>query len=317
MSDAPNRQARYPLRAVMRRTGLSADVIRAWERRYAAVAPQRSDGGQRLYSERDVVRLGLLARATAEGHSIGEIARLDEAALEALFRGPATRAADDRADAVAAVVDEALGAAARLDALALETMLKRAVFSLGVNRFVDEVVGRFLGRVGDRWHQGSMSPAHEHLASNTMRRVLAWITDAYEIEPDAPRLLIATPAGEMHELGAMTVAAAAVGEGWRVVYLGASLPARDIASAAAQVEARAVALSVVYAGGLTTAAEIQEIARTVPDEVDLFIGGSASEEIEGLVKNTRIRVLPGIDALRRALGAIHASKAGFRPREVR
>ena len=317
MSDAPNRQARYPLRAVMRRTGLSADVIRAWERRYAAVAPQRSEGGQRLYSERDVVRLGLLARATAEGHSIGEIARLDEGALEALVQRPNGRGPDGRSDEIAALIADALGAAARLESLTLETVLKRAVFSLGVERFVDEVVGRFLEEVGNRWHIGAISPAHEHLASNTMRRVLAWVTDAYELEPDAPRILIATPAGEMHELGAMTVAAAAVGEGWRVVYLGASLPASDIVSAAEQVGAQAVALSVVYAGGPSTAGEVEQIARALPDGVALFIGGAGAHEIKGLVRNGRVSVLDGIDAFRRTLRAAHAGRSGFRPSEGR
>jgi methylmalonyl-CoA mutase cobalamin-binding subunit len=150
-----------------------------------------------------------------------------------------------------------------------------------------------------------------------MRRVLAWITDAYELEPDAPRMLIATPAGEMHELGAMTVAAAAVGEGWRVIYLGPSLPARDIANAAEQVGAKAVALSVVYAGGPATAAEVEAIDGALADGVELFIGGAAADEVETLVKKGRARVLHGIEPLRRTLRAVHASKAGFRPREVR
>jgi DNA-binding transcriptional MerR regulator/methylmalonyl-CoA mutase cobalamin-binding subunit len=317
MTDAPNRQARYPLRAVMRRTGLSADVIRAWERRYGAVSPERSEGGQRLYTERDVVRLGLLARATGEGHSIGEIARLDEAALEALLRRPSGRGPDEeRSDEIAAVVADALGATARLESMPLETILKRAVFSLGVEQFVDEVVGRFLEEVGNRWHSGAISPAHEHLASNTMRRVLAWVTDAYELDPEAPRILIATPSGEMHELGAMTAAAAAVGEGWRVVYLGASLPARDIASAAAQVGAQAVALSVVYVDGASTAAEVGRIARSLPVGVELFIGGAAAHEVDGLVGHARVRVLEGIDQLRRTLRAAHAGRSGFRPRDT-
>jgi methanogenic corrinoid protein MtbC1 len=297
----------------MRRTGLSADVIRAWERRYGAVSPQRSEGGQRLYSERDVARLALLARATAEGHSIGEIARLDEAALEALLRGPKARGADDHGEEIGAVVSDALGAATRLDSVALETILKRAVFSLGVERFVDQVVGRFLSEVGNRWHQGAISPAHEHLASDTMRRVLAWVTDAYELEPDAPRILVGTPEGEMHELGAMSAAAAAVGEGWRVVYLGASLPAEDIVSAAEQVGAKAVALSVVYADGASTAAQVARIARSLPDGVDLFIGGAAAHEVDGLARNSRVRVLEGIEPLRRTLRAAHVGRPGFRP----
>jgi DNA-binding transcriptional MerR regulator/methylmalonyl-CoA mutase cobalamin-binding subunit len=311
MSDAPDRQARVPLRAVMRRTGLSADVIRAWERRYRAVEPQRSAGGQRLYSERDVVRLSLLARATAQGHSIGEIARLDGAALESLLRADGARHSGDGEDLVAAAVSDALGAAAALDSGALEAVLKRAALSLGVDRFVDDVVGRFLAEVGNRWHEGAMSPAHEHVASDTMRRVLAWVWEAYDVEPDAPRMVVATPSGEMHELGAMTAAAAAVSEGWRVVYLGANLPARDISNAAAQVGAHVIALSVVYANGDSVSREVSEVARSVPDGVEVVVGGSGAHTVESAVKANGVRVLAGIDSFRRMLRAARPARSGI------
>ena len=294
----------------MRRTGLSADVIRAWERRYRAVEPQRSAGGQRLYSERDVVRLSLLARATGQGHSIGEIARLDSAALESLLQAEGARHAGDREDPVASAVTDALGAAAALDSAALEAILKRAALSLGVDRFVDDVVGRFLAEVGNRWHEGAMSPAHEHVASDTMRRVLAWVWEAYDVEPDAPRIVIATPAGEMHELGAMTAAAAAVSEGWRVVYLGANLPARDIANAAAQVGAHVIALSVVYANGDSVSREVSEVARSVPDGAEVVIGGAGAQTMESTVKATGVRVLGGIDSFRRMLRAARFARSG-------
>jgi DNA-binding transcriptional MerR regulator/methylmalonyl-CoA mutase cobalamin-binding subunit len=309
MSDPPNRYARYPLRAVIRRTGLSADVIRAWERRYSAVAPERSAGGQRLYSERDLVRLSLLGRATSEGHSIGEIARLDVPALEALLHPAATRDVAQQEDEVAQVVASASAAAERLDAGALEMILKRSVFTLGVDRFVDDVVGRFLTDVGDRWHGGAISPAHEHLASETVRRVLAWVGEVYELAPDAPSMVVATPSGEMHELGAMTVAAAALGEGWRVIYLGANLPARDIASAAQQVGARIVALSVVYANGDEIGREVLETARAVPEGVDVVIGGAAAQRL-AVGANGAVRVLSDIDSLRRKLRAASVTRSG-------
>jgi MerR family transcriptional regulator, light-induced transcriptional regulator len=294
----------------MRRTGLSADVIRAWERRYRAVEPQRSAGGQRLYSERDVVRLALLARATAQGHSIGEIARLDSAALESLLHVGGARHSGDREDLVGSAVSDALGAAAALDSAALEAILKRAALSLGVDRFVDDVVGRFLAEIGNRWHVGAMSPAHEHVASDTTRRVLAWVWEAYDVEPDAPRIVVATPAGELHELGAMTAAAAAVSEGWRVVYLGANLPARDIANAAAQVSAHVIALSVVYANGDSASREVSEVARSVPDGVEVVIGGAGAQTVESAVKATGVRVLAGIDSFRRMLRAARVARSG-------
>lgn len=284
-----------------RRTGLSADVIRAWERRHGAVAPERSGGGQRLYTEDDVVRLALMRRATADGHSIGEIARLDTGALEALLAGPRRRGAEGPRHALQAALDEAMVATERLDSVALEQALKRAVLSLGTERFVDDVVSRYLHAVGDRWHAGTLSPAHEHFASSTTRRVLAWVTDAYAPADDAPRIVVATPSGELHELGAMAAAAVAAAEGVLVVYLGANLPAADIAAAAKAVRARAVALSVVYANEGATTREVLQTARMVPAEVGVIVGGAASVQIEPVADDAGVRVLRDFDAFRHLL----------------
>lgn len=300
----PTNQARYPLRAVMRRTGLSADVIRAWERRYGAVTPTRSEGGQRLYTEDDVVRLALLRKATSDGHSIGEIARLDESALTALAtrgRGNEQRAVNGSVDR--AIVAEALAATEALDQGALEGVLKRAVLSLGASRFVDTIAADVLRQVGDRWHAGTLAPFHEHLASDTMRRVLAWVSDAYEPDQSAPVVVVATPATEHHELGAMIVAAAAAEEGWRVVYLGANLPAADIAAAAGKVRANVVALSVVYANGEASLREIRETARTLPQSVALVVGGSAAVQMGVERLGPSVRLLADIASLRALLRA--------------
>ena len=302
MADSTSRQARYPLRAVIRRTGLSADVIRAWERRYGAVAPSRSDGGQRLYSEEDVVRLVLLRNATAQGHSIGEIATLDTSALEALStrRGPDMSVGTDGSDAVIAA---AVAATEELDQAALESTLKRAVMSLGATRFIDTIVSDLLHQVGDRWHAGTLSPSHEHLASHTVRRVLGWVADAYEPATGAPTILVATPAGELHELGAMAAAAAAAEEGWRVVYLGPNLPAGDVVAATAQVAAELVALSVVYANGEVTAGEIRETARALPGGTRLIIGGAASRRVAADRLGSNVGILDDVGALRLLLRA--------------
>ena len=83
------------------------------------------------------------------------------------------------------------------------------MLAAGTDLFVDEAVPRFLRDVGERWHRGSFTTAHEHLASDAVRRVLGWIAEAYDAPRDAPRLVVATPSTEMHELGAMLVAAAA------------------------------------------------------------------------------------------------------------
>lgn len=315
MNDRDNRRARYPLRAVIRRTGLSADVIRAWERRYRAVTPQRSGGGQRLYTEDDVTRLALLRRASADGHSIGEIARLDTGALEALIGGARRRGAEGPREALDTALAEALAATERFDTVGLEQALKRAALSLGIERFVDEVVSRFLYAVGDHWRAGTLCPAHEHLASTTMRRVLAWVSDAYEPPADAPRVVIATPSGELHELGAMAAAAAAAAEGVAVVYLGASLSASDIATAVRAVNAKLVALSVVHANGDATTREVIDTARMVPAEVGVVVGGAASSQIEPVAGEAGVRVLRDLVAFRHLLRTLDAGSAAVGSRE--
>jgi len=301
MNDSMADVARYPLRAVIRRTGLSADVLRAWERRYGAVHPQRSDGGQRLYSAQDVERLVLLQRATAAGNSIGEIARLERTELEALLDGGTRPRGGLVLSPVELAVRDAMSAAERLDPVGLEGALKRGALAAGTALFVDEALPRFLRDVGERWHRGSFTPAHEHLASDTVRRVLAWMVEAYDVPRDAPLLLVATPASEMHELGAMLVAAAAAGEGWRVVYLGPNLPAADILGAASQVRATAIALSVVYSDNESTVGELRSIASDLPPGVMMLIGGMAAIRLERLLADTSIRVVRDLEGLRTVL----------------
>jgi len=291
---------RYPLRAVIRRTGLSADVLRAWERRYGAVRPVRSSGGQRLYSADDLERLALLQRATAAGHSIGEIARLDRDALERLLDG-AGRRPTETAATIDAIVRDLMSAVERLDADALEAELKRAALQLGSVAVVDDVLPRVLRVVGDRWHRGALTPAHEHLATQAVRSVLVWLSGAFEPRLTAHRVVVATPAREQHELGAMLVAAAAAGEGWSSVYLGPNLPAMDIAAAAEQVGASVVALSIVYVDSDATVQEIRETASRLPGSTLLVIGGTAAARLERSLDTTRIRVLPDLAAFRALL----------------
>src|SRR5262249_43016563 len=76
--------AKYRIGIVSRLTGLTADVVRVWERRYEAIKPQRSEGGSRLYSDADIARLRKLRQAVEMGHAIGQIARLPDSELDTL-----------------------------------------------------------------------------------------------------------------------------------------------------------------------------------------------------------------------------------------
>ncbi|MBA3260105.1 MAG: MerR family transcriptional regulator [Gemmatimonadales bacterium] len=303
---------RYPVRLVATRTGLSAHVLRAWERRYGVVTPTRSEGGQRLYSQLDIERLSRLRRLTERGHGIGRLASLGLDQLTSLDEESAAEATPDPAPArspggsVGDITAAALRATRRLDAVELQAVLERAAVTLGVPDFLDGVVATALNEIGRGWTERSVSVAQEHLATAVFRRVLGWLLGVYQVNGPAPRLVVATPPGQVHELGALMVAVSAAAEGWGVTYLGPDLPVADLVSAATQTGARAVAVSVVYVpDDRALAAALQEARANLPSQVPLLLGGAAApairleREIAGVMV---IDSLADLRALLRRLG---------------
>ena len=282
--EEPNREARHPIGVVAERTGLTPEVLRVWERRYDVVRPVRSEGGQRLYSDDDVGRLRLLRQASQAGRSIGSIARLPHDELARLVReDEAARLARpaDGEETPATALEVPLAHALALDADALEAHLDRAAAVLGAPVFLERVAAPFMRLVGDEWHAGRLTPAHEHLATGVVQRVVLRVMTALREGGDAPAFLVATPVDERHEIGALLAAAAAAAEGWRVIYLGASLPAAEIAAAAAATGADAVGVSVIVAGSpARVSAELATLRARLPASVPLFVGGAGARAIE-------------------------------------
>lgn len=272
--------ARHPIGVVSERTGLSPDVLRVWERRYGVVEPSRTEGGQRLYTDGDIERLRLLHLATRAGRSIGQVADLAVPALAALVRedeeergrAPRSGAAPDPGG----YVDMALAAVRELDAAGLELQLRRVAVVLDVRAFLADVAAPLFRRIGNEWHAGRLGSGQEHLATVVLRRVLEGLMGEFGSRPGAASLVVATPAGEHHEIGALLVAAAALGEGWNVVYLGPDLPAAEIASVALAKGARAVALSAVLDDGVDVAGELTRLRAALPPHVPVVVGGGAA-----------------------------------------
>lgn len=272
---------RHPVRSAALRTGLTPHTLRAWERRHHVVVPTRSEGGQRLYSDLDVERLRLLRRLTERGHSIGQIAAASLDDLQRIAREEDVAGSVAEESALGRRAEdfriEAINAARRLDAGELQAILERAAVSLGVPQFLEQMAGPSLQRIGQGWSDGTVSIAQEHLATTVFRRVLGWILRLFEASGSAPRLIAATPPGQAHEFGAMIASAVAAAEGWDVTYLGADLPVADILSAAQQVEAHAVALSVVYpVDDPALFSELERLRKGLDRRVALLIGGTAA-----------------------------------------
>lgn len=275
MDDVP-----LTIKAAAQQSGLSAHVIRIWEKRYGAVTPLRTDTHRRLYPADQVERLGLLAHLTREGRSIGTIARLPLESLRALVRdpGPAGGAGSPAADSASTpFLSACIQAVKNLDAATLEAELARAVVRLGMQGMVQRVAAPLAREIGDLWRDGTITAAHEHFATAVLRTFLARSSTSFAPFGTAPLLLAVTPSGQLHELGALLVCATASNLGWRVLYLGASLPAAEIAGAAQQHNARAVALSLVYPeDDPALGDELIRLRALLPAGTALLAGGRAT-----------------------------------------
>lgn len=270
--------AHHAIRLVSRRTGLSPHVIRVWEKRYGAVKPERTDTNRRLYSDDQVQRLILLRDLTAKGHSIGTIATLPTGELQQFAAelrlqtaGPAGSSIDSGDH-----LERCLSAIKAFDDAALEATLKTAVTQLGLQGLLQRVVGPLAQLVGELWREGAISAAHEHFATAVIRTFLGTSVRPFAGVEDAPTLVVATPSGQLHELGALLVGATGGNMGWRVTYLGPSLPAAEIAGAVQQNRARALALSLVYPeDDSRLEGELIRLRELMPAEVALLVGGRA------------------------------------------
>lgn len=308
---------RHPIGVVARRTGLKPDLIRAWERRYGAVEPGRTDTRRRFYSDADIERLLLLRRVVNTGRGIGQVAGLSNQQLQALIEeeptaplqlprrpgaAPPPGSIEETAESF---LQLCLAAAQRLDVRELEVQIERASVALSRANLLEKLLVPLMQRIGDLWHQGTLRPIHEHMASSVVRSFLGGMRNAFHSEATAPHLVVTTPARQHHELGALIVAATAAGEGWQVTYLGPDLPPEEIAAAAVQKGARAVALSITYPpDDPILVDELKRLRRLVGPRITLIVGGRAVPNYISVLDEIGAHVVDSLGGLREDLAAL-------------
>lgn len=304
----PLTEPRHPIRVVAARSGLTPNLLRAWERRYGVVEPGRSEGGQRLYSDADIERLALLKQVTDAGRSIGQVSALAVDALRALVaedqgaRAPADLS-DERLDRALA---EAWSSVEAMDADQLEADLRRAVVTLGSEAFTDRLVAPLLRTIGDRWHSGDLRPAHEHLASQVVKRVLHWMVEPARGDGDGPRAVIGTLSGEHHEMGALLAGATAALEGWHVTYVGQNLPAEDFCLAARTVGARVIGISTVNPLEVDgVLGQFRQLLEAAPEGVQVVAGGRVAADLAVALADARLTIVPSLAEFRSVLRELH------------
>jgi len=250
-----------------RRSGVSTDLLRAWERRYGLLHPTRSAGGLRLYAPADLERVRLMKQHLAEGLAAAEAAALalrDDGA-------EAPRQGEFRPAELRGELAEALDS---FDEPRAQSVIDRLLAAATVDTFLREIILPYLEELGDRWECGEISVAQEHFASGVLRGRLLGMARGWG-QGLGPAAVLACLPGEQHDIGLVAFGLALRARGWRIVYLGPDCPVANVAEASERLDARLVVLSAVSAERLQPVlSELQQLAR----RHTVAIGGAAAAD---------------------------------------
>jgi MerR family transcriptional regulator, light-induced transcriptional regulator len=275
----------YKIKQAAARTGMSEAVLRAWERRYGVVMPERTPAGYRLYDDEDLERLNAMRRLVDDGWSPSAAAAvLTEGTQGIEARGvgddiggsrptpPGPTPADSDARA------RFVGAAASLDAAGVEQALDEMLASGSFDHVAQTRLLPALRALGDAWAGGRLDVAGEHAASHAaLRRLGAAFESAGRAQPgQSGGLLVGLPPGARHELGALAFAVVARRSGLVVTYLGADLPADDWVEAAIRRRAGAAVIGAVTADDVLPAERVADALRAARPNLLIAVGGAAS-----------------------------------------
>lgn len=305
----------HPIQVVSRRTGLTADVIRAWERRYQAITPQRAANSRRLYSDLDVEKLTLLRRATAAGRRIGDIANQSIEELYSLVENDESAAAQARnipsqrpnTGSVMEHFDECLDAINQMQPNVLKASLVKAANTLGIPFLLEDLLRPLISYIRDECRRGNMRLSQERMATSMVRSYMCTLT-ATENDHDSPySIVVTTPLGQRYDLIALRMAVAANTYGWNSIYLGTELPADEIVYACNHSHATAVALGMARPSDDPHLPNVlRQIKSSLSENTSLIVCGSAVtgyteviEEVNAIVVQTMGELRLELDRLKR------------------
>ena len=234
----------HRIHRVAKLTGLSRDVIRVWERRYGLVKPSRSANRYRIYSDEEVALLRYVKNEMDKGQSIGDLIAVGREKLLA----SATRVA--AAEAVASppyerVLHELVSTLEPLNRNSFERRLNGAVAVIPFEEALYGILLPLQTRVGQLWHDGQLGVAVEHYVTNQVRQKIFSAINHLPVHEQGPKVVVACPPEEFHEVGAQAVAYICASRGCRLYYLGTSMPTEDLLNFCDQVQPQLVLISIV------------------------------------------------------------------------
>ena len=287
---------KHRIHRVAKLTGLSKDVIRIWERRYRLVTPSRSSNRYREYSDEDVALLRFVKAQMEQGVTIGGLATEGRDSLLARMRLATPYVAEEQKPHDH-LLDDLMVLLDPIDKAGFERKLNGAVAVIPFEEAVQRILLPLQRRIGELWHQGRLGTAIEHYVTKLIQQKLFSVMNLLPVNEFGPRVLIACPEGETHEIGAQAVAYIAATRGCQVYYLGPNLPMLDLLGFCEKIRPDLVLLSLTEARSETAMLqllkELEQLAALWP----VAVGGQGAHAFGDGLRQTKIELLDDLPAL--------------------
>jgi DNA-binding transcriptional MerR regulator/methylmalonyl-CoA mutase cobalamin-binding subunit len=269
-----SRTSLHSIGEVAEASGISPDTLRVWERRYGRPEPVRLPSGHRRYTGEQLRWLRRIAEAMALGIRPQAALRVGDEELDRLIReNSSVKELSPEVAALIELVREFRG----------DSMTERLLndwHRLGARGFIDQRVAPLLVHIGRGWADGKLDVRHEHFASEILTDLLRSLRAGIASSSEGPVVLFATLRNEQHGLGLQMAALVASLRGATARILGTDTPIEEVALAAQELGARAVAISVSLAqGGVETDRSLSELRRRLPPDIALVVGGGGARGI--------------------------------------
>lgn len=273
----------YSIKDLEKLSGIKAHTIRIWEHRYHLIEPGRTDTNIRYYSDNDLVKLMNVSVLNQNGYKISKISQLNNSQISEIMLN-----LNNELPSLSTQTESLVMAMVEVDERHFNHLFDKSVANLGFENTIEQLLFPFLERIGVLWLAGSINPAQEHFITNLIRQKLIAAIDREGIKTEGthPRILFYLPEGEFHEIGLLYYNYLARKADFEVLYLGTSVPFRDIVRVDEIRPAQILFTSFVTSPGIGVLTDkIKKLKKTFPDKAVLLSGWQVKQEQPRLPEN--------------------------------
>jgi len=273
----------YSIKDLEKLSGIKAHTIRIWEKRYHLIKPRRTDTNIRYYSDDDLVKLMNISVLNQNGYKISKISQLEDGQIcEAMLQ------LNNELPSLSTQTESLVMSMIELDERHFNQVFEKSVTNLGFENTIEQLLFPLLERIGILWLAGTINPAQEHFITSLIRQKLIAAIDHEGVKTEGthPRILFYLPEGEFHEIGLLYYNYLARKADFEVLYLGTSVPFRDIVRVDEIRPVQILFTSFVISPGVGVLAEkIKRLKKTFPDKAVLVSGWQIKQEQPRLPEN--------------------------------